>query len=103
MLCASFWAVFSNLQERSRQRFTKADLTAADTTRGNITVGEISIEVIVPHDLGGLRILGFGPDGSFYVIVEEVTVNGAIQVDQTVRHYNVAGKLLGVVQPTPCQ
>jgi len=79
-------------------RARPADLTGADTTRGNITAGNTNIEVVVPHDLGGLRILGFGPDGSFYVIVEEVTVNGAIKVDQTVRHYNAAGKLLGVAR-----
>jgi len=35
---------------------------------------------------------------SFYVIAEEVTVNGAIQVDQTVRHYDAAGKLLGLAR-----
>ncbi len=79
-------------------RARPADLTAADTTRGNITAGDTSIEVVVPHDLGGLRILGIGPDGSFYVIAEEVTVNGAIQVDQTVRHYSAAGELLGLAR-----
>jgi len=83
-------------------RARPADLTGADTTRGNITAGNTNIEVVVPHDLGGLRILGFGPDGSFYVIVEEVTVNGAIKVDQTVRHYNAAGKLLGVARVLSC-
>lgn len=75
-----------------------ADLTAADTTRGHITAGEVQIEVTMTHDLGGLRILGFHPDGSFYVVAEEVVVDGAIQVDQTVRHYDAAGELLGLAR-----
>jgi len=79
-------------------RARPADLTSANTARGNITAGDTRIEVVVPHDLGGLRILGFGPDSSFYVLVEEVTVKGAIQVDQTVRHYNAAGELLGLAR-----
>jgi len=42
-----------------------ADMRAEDTRRGYITAGDKRIEVAVPHDLGGLRILGFGRDDSF--------------------------------------
>jgi len=72
-------------------------MAAEDTTRGYITAGDRRIEVTVTNSLGGLRILGFNPDGSFYVIAEEV-VGSPIQVDQTVRHYNVAGELLGLAR-----
>ncbi len=75
-----------------------ADMTAGDPTRGYITAGDTRIEVAVTNSLGGLRLLGVNPDGSFYVSVEEVVVSGTIQVDQTVRHYDVAGDLLGLAR-----
>jgi hypothetical protein len=75
-----------------------ADMTAEDTTRGYITAGDRRIEVAVTNSLGGLRLLGVNPDGSFYVIAEEVVVSGTIQVDQTVRHYDAAGELLGLAR-----
>lgn len=75
-----------------------ADMTADDTTRGYITAGDTRIEVAVTNSLGGLRLLGVNPDGSFYVIAEEVVLSGTIQVDQTVRHYDAAGELLGLAR-----
>lgn len=73
-------------------------MSAEDTTRGYITAGDTRIEVAVTNSLGGLRLLGVNPDGSFYVIAEEVMVSGTIQVDQTVRHYDAAGELLGLAR-----
>jgi len=76
-----------------------ADLTAADTTRGYITAGDTHIEVDVTHSLGGLRLLGVNADDSFYVVVDEVAIaSSGIQVDQTVRHYNADGELLGLAR-----
>ena len=75
-----------------------ADLGAKDTSRGYIVAGNTRIEVIVAHDLAGLRFLGFNPDGSFHVIVEEMVSYPAIHVDQTIRHYNATGELLGLAR-----
>jgi hypothetical protein len=66
--------------------------------RGHITAGDRSIGVAVTNSLGGLRLLGVNPDGSFYVIAEEVVLSETIQVDQTVRHYDATGKLLGLAR-----
>jgi hypothetical protein len=75
-----------------------ADMGQADATRGTLQVGGRTIDVVVTHALGGLRFLGGAGDGSFYMIVEEVVVNDAIQVDQTVRHYSAKGDLLGLAR-----
>jgi hypothetical protein len=75
-----------------------ANLASGDAGRGFITVGEVQIEITTTHSLGGLHLLGFHPDGSFYVVVEEVAVQGAIQVDQVVRRYGIAGDLLGLAR-----
>ena len=42
--------------------------------------------------------LGFGPDGDFYVMVEETAQGPILQVDETVRHYDAAGNLLGMAR-----
>ena len=76
-----------------------ADLTAADATRGHIIAGNKRIEVDVTHSLGGLRLLGVNADDDFYVAVDEVAIaDSGVQVDQTVRHYNAAGELLGLAR-----
>lgn len=75
-----------------------ADLQSTDTKRGFITAGDIRIEVSVSNDLGGLRILDVHTDGSFFVIVEEMSVDIALRVDQTVYHYDASGKLLGMAR-----
>ncbi len=74
------------------------DMSKADANQGYIQVGDLRIDVATTHSLGGLRFLGGAPDGSFYVMAEEVALNDAIQVDQTVRHYGAKGELLGVAR-----
>ncbi|MFH1906410.1 MAG: hypothetical protein ABIL11_03350 [Chloroflexota bacterium] len=72
------------------------DWQSGGTSHGFITAGDIRIEVNVTNELVGLRVLGTHPDGSFFVIVDElVTIEGALRVDQTVWHYNPFGELLG--------
>lgn len=75
-----------------------ADLRLENTANGLITAGGIHIDVAVANDLGGLRILGRHTDGSFFVIVEEIVVDTALHVDQTVRHYSLSGELLGLAR-----
>jgi hypothetical protein len=74
-------------------------LTAVDGTRGYITAGNKHIEVDVTHSLGGLRLLSVNADDDFYIVVDEVaTADSRVQVDQTVRHYDPAGELLGLAR-----
>jgi len=75
-----------------------ADLTAGDSRQGTVIAGSVRIQVKVSNVLAGLRFLGVSPDGSFYVITEEMVSYPAIQVDQVVRHYGASGKLLGLAR-----
>ncbi len=73
-------------------------LTSANPKQGTIQAGDITIEVNTTDDLGTLRILGFGPDNSFYVVLEELAQNPNLQVDKTIRHYDAQGKLIGMAR-----
>ena len=75
-----------------------AHFAAADKTRGYITAGDTRIDVSVTHSLAGLRLLGFNADDTFYVVVEELASGPCLQIDQTVRHYNVSGELVGIAR-----
>jgi hypothetical protein len=76
-----------------------ADLAAVDATRGTILADNKRIEVDVTHSLGGLRLLRVNADDDFYAVVDEVAIAASgVQVDQTVRHYNAAGELLGLAR-----
>jgi hypothetical protein len=52
------------------------------------------------YDLGGIRILGFGLKDDIFVILEELSQDseGALLVDQTVRHYDASGNFLDVAR-----
>jgi len=69
-------------------------LISANPKQGIIQAGDITIEVNTAHDLGSLSILGFGPDNGFYVVLEELALNPNLQVDKTIRHYDMGGKLI---------
>jgi len=75
-----------------------ADMSSKNASSGALFVDGIRVDVEVEHSLGGLRVLGFAPDGSVYVIAEEVALDGVILVDQTVRHYDTSGRLLGMAR-----
>jgi len=75
-----------------------ADLQSSNASHGLIISDNKHIEVTVDHKLGGLRLLGRYTDSTIFVIVDELADAGALQVDQTVRHYDAAGKLLGVAR-----
>jgi hypothetical protein len=78
-----------------------AGIQAEDNRVGHITIGDRRVEVRMQHFLGGLRILGFGPEGSVFVRLEEVVVEvreGEVPVDQTVRRYSAGGRLLGMAR-----
>lgn len=68
--------------------------------QGTIVAGDLKIEVETEYDLGGMRILGFGPQDDIFVVLEELTLdaNGTLQVDQTIRHYGSSGNYLGVAR-----
>lgn len=69
-----------------------------DLSRGAISAGDQEIPVVVDHHLGGLRVLGFAPDSSFFVKMEEIIGDVPFIVDQTVRHYAADGSLLGMAR-----
>jgi hypothetical protein len=78
-----------------------AGIQAEDNRVGHITIDDRRVEVRTEHFLGGLRILGFGPEGSVFVRLEEVVVEvreGEVPVDQTVRRYSADGRLLGMAR-----
>lgn len=55
------------------------------------------IKVQVSHTLGGLRYLQSYVEG-FFVLVEEIFYDGTIHVDQTIRHYDSNGNLVGIAR-----
>jgi hypothetical protein len=71
-------------------------LASANPKHGCINIGSEKIEIDTTYDLGGIQILGFGESDDFYVLIEEVVQNPAIQVFQTIRHYDIKGNLLGI-------
>ena len=60
--------------------------------------GEVSFKTEFSHDLGGLRVLGILPDGSFFIVREDVVNDQVIQVDQTVHYLSPSGEQLGVAR-----
>ncbi len=73
-------------------------LTSATPSTGTVTIGDLSIEVKVANDLGGLRVLGFDKSGGLYVVAEELVLSKVLRVDQTVLHYGPNGEFLGVAR-----
>lgn len=73
-------------------------LDSASPKHGEIDIAEKKIGIDTTNELGGLQILGFGVEGDFYVIVEELAQNSVLQVDQTIRHYDAEGNLLGTAR-----
>ncbi|PIU90282.1 MAG: hypothetical protein COS63_03600, partial [Anaerolineae bacterium CG06_land_8_20_14_3_00_57_67] len=75
-------------------------LNSLTPKRGTILAGQLHIEVETEYDLGGMQILGFGPQDDFFVALEELALNPdtGLQVDQTVRHYDALGKYMGVAR-----
>jgi hypothetical protein len=73
-------------------------LASANPKHGEIDIAGKKIGVDTTNELGGLQILGFGSIGDVYVIVEELAQSPALQVDQTIRHYDAEGNLLGTAR-----
>jgi putative cell wall-binding protein len=76
-------------------RFELGDL---GSNVGAIFAGDETIEVATRHFLTGLRFLGAGDPGSFFVAVEEVLFDEVINADLVVREYADDGTLLGSVR-----
>ncbi len=72
--------------------------SAKDPSHGYIIFGNMQINVNVANNLGSLSILHINTDGSFLVEVQEVVINGAIQVDQKVYRYDAFGNLIGMAR-----
>ena len=61
----------------------------------SVRVGSDVFQVERPSDLGGVTLVGIGPDGSVVLILDEVDTSGpAIRVLQHVRRYSLDGSLL---------
>jgi len=75
-------------------------LTSDSSNSGTIFAGSNQIEIETENNLGGIRFLGFGLKDDFFVILEELMMDPAsgLQVDQTIRHYNASGELLGLAR-----
>lgn len=73
-------------------------LASANPKHGEINFAGKKIEVNTTNELGGLQILGFGSNGDIYVVVEELAQSPALQVDQTIRHYDAEGNSLGTAR-----
>lgn len=69
-----------------------------DRTSGVVVKGQLRIALKVDNAIGGLSVLGVGPDGSLFVLLEEISDTAVLSVDQTVRRYSDDGKLLGVAR-----
>jgi hypothetical protein len=68
---------------------------------GVIYAGDVKVEVTVEGRLGGLRVLGAAPDGSFYLEVYEMYEGPTISGQWHIRRYSATGELLGTVDPLP--
>jgi hypothetical protein len=79
-------------------RVISTGLNQADPRRGQLDVDGVPIDITMTHELGSLAILGFASDDSFFVLAEKVVVQDTLQVDQTVRHYDAQGVLLGLAR-----
>lgn len=79
-------------------RAIPADPMGNDPSTGFVMVDDQSIPIKGLHSVLKLRILGANADGSFYVVVDDVTDDTIIQDDQTVRHYAEDGTLLGIAR-----
>jgi hypothetical protein len=76
-------------------------ITESNATTGYILRGSQDkphVQVTVEQRLGGLFLLKALPDGSLYVLVEEVAFGETVQVDQRVHRYDANGNLTGIAR-----
>jgi hypothetical protein len=71
---------------------------SSDHSNGLILRNGEAVSVKVNNILGGMTLLGSGPQRDFFILVEELSNTHKLAVDQTVRHYNAAGKLIEVAR-----
>lgn len=71
---------------------------SADHSKGMVIGSQARVTVEVTNVLGGLSVIGSGPNDDFFVLVEELSNTQTLHVDQTVRHYAADGTLLGVAR-----
>lgn len=74
-----------------------ADDAPAGDSSASIMVGGRSIP-IPGTNVRGVRFLGAGSSGTFYVVAEEVSGGETIQVDQTVRQFAADGTQTGIAR-----
>jgi len=76
-------------------------ITESNATTGYILRDNLDkphVQVTVEQRLGGLFLLKALPDGSLYVLVEEVAFGETVQVDQRVHRYDANGNLTGMAR-----
>ena len=59
-----------------------------------ITVDDAEIQPPATGDLGGVRLLAARPDGSWYVVQDDVVATSPIEVEQWVRYYDPDDRLI---------
>jgi hypothetical protein len=76
------------------------NLTNTDSGRGHgeILMGDKAIAVDVPNTLVGLQVLGLDQAGGVFISVDELVSFPAIAIDETIRHYDKAGELIGIAR-----
>jgi hypothetical protein len=68
---------------------------APDNTFG-YRAGAVQVGLTTTADFGGLTMLGVNPDGSFVLVLDEVSVDGdAFRVDESVHLFDESGNHLG--------
>jgi hypothetical protein len=72
-----------------------------DTERGEkpkLTAGSITLETSLTYGFGSLSLLKVLPDGSFFVVREDMINDQVIQVDTTVHYISANGEQLGIAR-----
>jgi hypothetical protein len=63
-----------------------------------VKVDSLQVETTLSHGLGGFNFLTAFPDGSFYIIRDDIVNDQVIQLDQTVHYLAPDGVQLGVAR-----
>ena len=72
---------------------TSIVLNPGDERTTDVTTSETSFSVERTTDLGGVTLVGVGPDGSIVVVVDEVEVGSVISVIRRIQRYSASGVL----------
>lgn len=70
----------------------------SEVSSGDLRIGEKRVSIRVTNFLAGLQLVGTDKNGGVFVSVLELISHPALQVDETIRHYDKDLNLLGVAR-----